>query len=180
MLTSASWWVPWSMPGVLPHLSLSVRVLSLLIAVTVSSTPANLLGQGWSCHTSAGCNATRSQWVVAQVTTQSPGDVLKSTSRYADTTSKPRSRAGRNLQQLNMLISTKQVGLAERAGLEVCRERGGTDFPDGEPEDVERELRRRLRENRVSLCWFPRSIPHCDVDALMSRDPASKFVGMQT
>ena len=36
-------------------------------------------------------------------------------------------------------------------GLEACRERGGADFPAGNADEVERQLRRRLHVNELDL-----------------------------
>jgi len=40
---------------------------------------------------------------------------------------------------------------ATERGLDVCRERGGADFPAGNADDVEQELRRRLHDNELDL-----------------------------
>ena len=43
------------------------------------------------------------------------------------------------------------AGRATERGLDVCRERGGADFPAGNADEVERELRRRLHDNELDL-----------------------------
>lgn len=40
---------------------------------------------------------------------------------------------------------------ATERGLDVCRERGGADFPAGNADEVEQELRRRLHDNELDL-----------------------------
>lgn len=114
--------------------------ISLLIVAATAVTIPTIGGSHQNFEVQHGvttCHETPSQWMAGAIPAGECG----------------RRRGGdcKDVQvprlSMNSRFETRRVKLA----IEVCRERGGPNFPEGDVDEAEHELRRRLRVNELDV-----------------------------